>query len=65
MIKKNNVSHGLETQRREASLKMGRGGGWQAGVASRTRTQSEHTGHGDSDFQGGKLASSHRVWRPA
>lgn len=63
MIKKNNVSHGLETQRREASLKMG--GWWQAGVASRTRTQSKYTGRGDSDFQGGKLASSHKVWRPA
>lgn len=62
MIKKNNVSHGLETQKERGRFE---NGGWRAGMASRTRKQSNHTGRGDSDFQGGSLARSHWVCRPA
>lgn len=40
MIKKTNVSHGLETQRSEAGLKMGGGGReWPAGQENKAITQ--------------------------
>lgn len=59
MIKKNNVSRGLEAQRSKASLKMGGGGQeWPAGQEHKENTQVVVT-------QGGNLASSHQVWRPA